>query len=167
MHIDDDHLYHGSALIQIAEHRQFTAINSLKVNGKVVRAAYKINDHIAVYLKYAAKPHGPYKEYVFTFLTDHLKTIESISRANTKTFVALVCVKGRQICCLTAEQLTNFVQSRKAEAKKAEDQYTILVTMPKGKSMRVYVNQPGKKKFMLSEKPLIVSRSEFPDALFG
>ena len=167
MHIDDNHLYHGSALIQIAEHPHFTAINSLKVKGKLVRAAYKINDQIAVYLKYAAKPHGPYKEYVFTFLKDHLKTIESISKGNPKTFIALVCVKGRQICCLTAEQLNTFVQSRKAEAGKAENQYAILVTMPKGKSMRVYVNQPGMKKTMLSEKPLIVSRSIFPDALFG
>ena len=48
MHIDDDHLYHGSALIQIAEHPHFTAINSLKVKGKLVRAAYKINDQMEV-----------------------------------------------------------------------------------------------------------------------
>ena len=166
MYIDDDHLYHGSALFQIAEHPQFTAINSLKVKGEVVRAAYKINDHIAVYLKYAAKPHGTYKEYVFTFRKDHLETIESISEANPQTFIALVCVKGRQICCLTAEQLTNLIQRRETEAGKAEDQYTILVTMPKGKSMRVYVNHPGKKKTMLG-KSLIVSRNAFPDALFG
>jgi len=31
MNIDDNHMYHGAALIQIAEHPQFTAINSLKV----------------------------------------------------------------------------------------------------------------------------------------
>ena len=28
MKIDDDHLYHGSALLQITEHPTFTAINS-------------------------------------------------------------------------------------------------------------------------------------------
>jgi hypothetical protein len=29
MKIADDHLYHGAALLQIAEHAQFTAINRL------------------------------------------------------------------------------------------------------------------------------------------
>ncbi len=33
MTIHDDHMYHGAALIQIAEHPQFTAINSLKLGG--------------------------------------------------------------------------------------------------------------------------------------
>lgn len=34
MKIHDDHLYHGAALTQIAEHPLFIAINALKVGGK-------------------------------------------------------------------------------------------------------------------------------------
>jgi len=164
--IDNDHLYHGAALIQIAEHPQFTAINSLKVKGEVVRAAYKINDHIAVYLKYAAKTHGRFKEYVFTFHSDHLETIEALADANPETFIVLVCVKGRHICCIEASELSELIESRKEAAQTEEDTYTVLVTMPSGKSMRVYMNQPGQRKTMLG-KPLIVSRSAFPNVLFG
>ncbi len=149
MKINDDHLYHGAALIQIAEHPQFTAINSLKVKGEVVRAAYKINDHIAVYLKYAGKTHGRFQEYVFTFHTDHLETIEALADANPQTLIVLVCVKGRHICCIKASELSELIESRKEAAETEEDNYAVLGTMPSGRSMRVYMNQPGKKKTML------------------
>jgi len=33
VHIDDDHMFHGAALTQIAEHPAFTAINSFEDNG--------------------------------------------------------------------------------------------------------------------------------------
>ena len=41
MKITNEHLHHGAVLNQIAEHRQFTAINALKVKGKVSRSAFK------------------------------------------------------------------------------------------------------------------------------
>lgn len=166
MYIDDDHQYHGAALIQIAEHPKFTAINSLKQKGEVIRAAYKINKDVAVYVKYAAKPHGRFKEYMFTFRTEHLDIISGLSKRGLNTFVALICVKGRHICCLTAEELDELVERRKADAGENEDQYLIWVTMPKGKSMRVYVNPRGRKKTMLGDA-LIVSRNAFPSILFG
>ena len=80
MRIYDDHMYHGSALIQIAEHPQFTAINSLKNHGGTVRTACRVNDEIAVYLKYASKPtrsHHP--EYPFTFKDTQLQELEEIA----------------------------------------------------------------------------------------
>ena len=55
MKIQDEHFYHGAVLNQIAEHEQFTAINALTVYGKKVKGAYKVNNDIAVYLKYASK----------------------------------------------------------------------------------------------------------------
>jgi hypothetical protein len=51
MKIHDDHLYHGAALTQIAEHHLFTAINALKIGDNTIRVAYRINDLIAVYFK--------------------------------------------------------------------------------------------------------------------
>ena len=68
MKINDDHMYHGAALTQIAEHEQFTAINAFEHGGKTSRSAFIVNHDIGVYLKYAGKPVGRYKEYQFTFL---------------------------------------------------------------------------------------------------
>ena len=43
MKINDDHMYHGAALIQIAEHPQFTAINSFPHDGHASRSAFLVN----------------------------------------------------------------------------------------------------------------------------
>lgn len=60
----------------------------------------------------------------------------------------------------------NLIQRRRAEKDEDEDQYQVLVTAPKGKSLRVYVNAPGVKKTLLGE-PMIVGRSDFPEMIFG
>ena len=85
MRIDDNHMYHGAALIQIAEDQQFTAINSLKLNDLVLRNAYRINDDIGFAMKYSTKPKGRYKEYLFTFSTEYLEKLSAIHKANRLT----------------------------------------------------------------------------------
>lgn len=164
MKIRDDHLYHGAALIQIAEHDQFTAINSLKIGKKVSRVAYKINDDIAVYFKYASQPKKPYSEYVFTFNQEHLDDLTKIDRASGKTFIALVCVKDREICCFNYSKLSEMAQARATRAKQKEPSLNVMVTVPKGKSLRVYVNAPGERGISLGES--IISRSLFPNVIF-
>ena len=164
--IDDDHMYHGAALIQIAEHPQFTAINSLKVSGAVSPAAYKINDEIAVYLKYAWSPTRTYKEYTFAFHQEQLDELSEIAAINPRTFVVLVCVKERDICCISFEQLQELIGRRETAKGGPEDQYSILVTAPKGKRFRVYVNAPGVRKKML-DKEIVISRSAVPSIIFG
>ena len=166
MKIHDDHLYHGAALIQIAEHPLFTAINSLKLKNRTLRTAYKVNDDIGVYLKYARRPTKTFKEYPFTFHKDHLKELSDIAGVINNLFLALVCVKAREVCCLSYSELTVLLERRKRARKADEDQYTILVTIPQGKSMRVYVNMPGEKKKILGRQ-LVVSRNSFPAKLFG
>jgi hypothetical protein len=166
MKIHDDHLYHGAALIQIAEHEQFTAINALKINGDVIRVAYRINDDIAVYLKYATKSTKPFNEYPFTFTKNHLDELAQISEANPKTFIGLICVKDRAICCITYSQLKSLVELRTKDKGKPEGQYVVLVTLPAGKSFRVYVNAAGMKKTKLG-KELKVPRNAFPSSIFG
>ena len=165
MKVDDDHLYHGAALIQIAEHPQFTTINSFKLTTGVSRSAYKINDEIGVYLKYASKPTPAFKEYVFTFRREHLNELKEIALKVEKVFMALVCVAAREICCLPYKPLTDLVAKRRAAKGAAESQYNVLVTLPARKSFRVYINKPGAKKTMLG-KPRIINRNDFPDKLF-
>ena len=46
-----------------------------------------------------------------------------------------------------------------------EPHYQLLVTVPEGKSFRVYMNAPGQKKTALKNQ--IVSRNEFPRAIFS
>jgi hypothetical protein len=65
MKINDDHLFHGAALTQIAEHPQFTAINAVRFKGVLSRSAFRINDSLGVYLKYAQKPKQPAGDYIF------------------------------------------------------------------------------------------------------
>jgi len=40
--LDDNHLYHGGALIQIAEHDKFTAINVLKIGQKNIKTRIEL-----------------------------------------------------------------------------------------------------------------------------
>jgi len=166
MKIHDDHMYHGSALIQIAEHPEFTAINSLKIKGNVVHNSYKINDAIGVHLKYASTPTKAFKEYVFTFPQDELDELSQIAEVCEKLFLGLVCVKDREICCLSYFQLNGLIDARRSAKGGSETQYVVLVTALKSKSLRAYVNAPGVKKKIVGSA-LIVSRSSFPGGLFG
>jgi hypothetical protein len=165
MNIDDDHMYHGAALIQIAEDQRFTAINSFKLGGTVSRSAYRINDDIGVFLKYATKPTPAHREYGFTFQAPHLMELSAIAKASKSTFVAMVCVKARQICCVPYAEIIAMIEARKAAKGALEDHYVLLVTAPKGKSFRLYMNAPGVKNTMLG-MPLIVSRNAFPSLIF-
>ena len=166
MKIDNDHMYHGAALIQIAEDPKFTSINSLKVKTVVVENGYVINDGIGVLLKYATKPVGTYCEYVFGFTQENLRDMVRIDNATNSLFLAMVCVKAREICCLRYQEFCELIQRRKAEKGADEDRYQVLVTAPKRRGFRVYVNAPGVKKTILGEAKS-VSRSEFPQRIFG
>lgn len=164
MKIHDDHLYHGAALIQVAEHPQFTAINSLNVDGEAHRSAYKVNDHIGIFLKYSVTPSRNYDEYTFTFNTDHLDALQQIDGKVETLVLVLVCVKDRGTCCITYDEFMKMVEKRRELKGSEEGQYIVKVTVPEGKSMRAYLDFPGKKKTILGE--IIVPRNRFPDLLF-
>ncbi len=165
MKIDEDHKFHGAALVQIAEDPHFTAINALKLNGETARNAYRINDNIGVYLKYATKPVTRYKEYRFTFSKEHLDLLVKLKSATGKVYLALVCVSGREICCLPYEKLLELIEARHAAKGSKEEQYVIPVVLPQRKSFRVYINSPGERGRILGEEH-IVSRNDFPSKLF-
>jgi len=165
MKINDDHLYHGAALIQIAEHDQFTAINAFTYRGGKSRSAFRINDEIGVYLKYSSKPTPRFKEYPFAFRSENLEELKALRKKTSSVFIALVCVKDRHICCLPYNDLLELIARRQRGKGSPEDQYTILATLPARKEFRVYVNAPGVKKTMLG-KVIMIARKNFPDKLF-
>jgi hypothetical protein len=155
----------GAAVMQIAEHDQFTAINALKLNGKSVSNAFLINSQVAVLCKYATEPNGN-GEYVFTFTEDQMTTLEALFLKHDSLFFGLVCVEASEICCLTKAEFEELIGYRKESAGKIESQYAILVTIKAGTSFRVYVNAAGTKgKYAV--KQLTIARKAFPDAMFS
>lgn len=163
MKINDDHMYHGAALTQVAEHERFTSINAVRFAKKLSRSSFRINESIGIYLKYAAKLIGT--DYNFTFTKDNKQELIKLQKLCDKVFVALVCVADRQICCISLDELNNWLAARNAALGGKEDVSTILVNLPKGKAFRVNMNQPGRRNVYLS-KPQIVARNRFPNALF-
>lgn len=166
MKINDDHMYHGAALTQIAEHPRFTAINAFKLNGSPSRSGLRVNDDIGVYLKYATKPKGSYQEYPFTFTREHLDELATMARGISRVYLALVCVRARQVCCLSLDQLNELIARRRTAKGGDEEQYVLLVTVQEGKSFRAYISPPGARKQILGE-PLIIPRTGFPGRIFA
>lgn len=151
---------------QIAEHEQFTAINALKVKGKVSRSAFRVNNDIAVYVKYRSEPSGPYDEYVFNFTKAHLSELAAIDRNGDTLYLALVCVQDNEVCCLPYTHFARLIISlRKQALGRHEDLYSLLVTLKKNESFRVYMNKPGVKGQFL-DTPLKVTRNACPSSLF-
>ena len=165
MKIADDHMFHGAALLQVAEDPRFTAINAIEIQGQKSRSAYRINDTTGIFLKYASKP-SKICEYPFTFAEDHLQELDAIDGMMDQTFIALVCVEDREIACLTWPQLQNMVELRRKEKGEPEDQYVVLVTARKRSQLRVYVKSAGKRGTILGKK-LLIKRQSFPADLFG
>jgi hypothetical protein len=90
--------------------------------------------------------------------------LEEIASVVPRLFLALICVKAEQICCLPYGELLNLIEERTQRKGSEEATYTLLVTVPKNKGFRVYMNVPGKKKQQFGET--IVSRNDFPTVIF-
>ena len=164
MKINDDHLYHGAALTQVAEHPSFKAINADSDQGTPSRSVFLINHDIGLYLKYASNPKGKFKEFVFTFQENHLAELKALKAKRKNVFLVLVCVSAREICCVPYSEYMDLQGIRQKKKGEVEDHYSLMVTIPKGKQARVYMNAPGQKKVMIGERK--VPRDDFPSRVF-
>lgn len=135
------------------------------LNGQPAHNAFRVNDNIGVYLKYSSVPVSKYREYRFTFTSGHLDLLQKLATVTGRVFVAMVCIKGREICSLPYDSLLELVERRRKAKGATEGQYVIPVVLPDGKSFRVYINTPGEKGTILG-KQLVVARRDFPSALF-
>ncbi len=164
MKIHDDHMYHGAALTQVAEHPQFTAINAFSHGGHSSRSGFLVNHDVGIYLKYATKKTRRFDEFIFTFSADHIAEIDALEQKAEKVFIVFVCVQAKEICCIRRAELHALIAQRELARGTGEDIHTVVVTVPTGKSCRVYMNFPGARKKMLGE--IIVPRNRFPNAIF-
>ena len=165
MKINDDHMYHGAALTQVAEHPSFKAINAFSPNGYRSRSGFLINTDVGLYLKYASEPKGAYDEFIFTFLRDHLDELAVLQEKTDSVFIGLICISERHICCLPYETFLSMIKARKRRKGSDEESYAVLVTLKKGQRFRAYMSPPGKKKQKMSEK--IIPRDDFPSCIFS
>ena len=172
MRIDKDHLYYGAAVIQIAEHPSFTAINDFKRKNATVRCAYWVNQNIGIYLKYRTSADRVARwgdkdanEYIFSFNTENLDHIQAMNRKGTSTFIALICVEEKQICCISAGELNALIARRQEAKGKAENQYTVVVALLPRSKFRTFVTPPARRNTVLGE-PMLVAQNDFPDRLF-
>jgi hypothetical protein len=79
--------------------------------------------------------------------------------------IALVCVGAREICVLEHAELLELLDRREKALGGPQDVLQILVSAPTGKSFRVAVSAPGRRRTTLG-RPLIVSRNAFPNRIF-
>ena len=164
MHVDDDHRHYGSALIQIAEDVQFTAINAVRYRAQNSRCGFRINTEIGVYIRYRSEPKGSrIPIYSFAFSDDNLAELRRMSKRLTKVFVALVCVQDREICCLPYVDLEQLINVRQEEKGEVEDEYVIEAWIAPRKSFRVGISPPNTKGKW--SKSFVIPRNDFPRAI--
>lgn len=164
MKIKLEEKYIGAALVQIAEDRHFTAINSLKRKSKPIKNAYTINDNRALFCKYGENPNTQ-GEYQFTFNREHIEAIQDAIARFEATYLALCCINAEEICCLSGTEFLQLMDNREQSATDVENLLVILITAEDGKSFRAYVNAAGRRG-IIAGKPLTISRRSFPSKIF-
>ncbi len=168
MYINDDHMYHGAALTQIAEHPHFTAINPVRLgDDQISRSAFLINDGIVAYMKYVTARSRRGDDYQFTFDQSQKEELTFLDNIyNGRVFIALICVDERHICCISFDELQDWLDRRNDALGNAEEASSaILVQLQPGQRFRVNMNDPRERGYYL-DNPQIVPRNRFPGILF-
>src|ERR1700732_1193927 len=111
MHIDEDQMFHGAALIQIAEFLGFKAINAFE--GTSARGAFRINTGTGIYLKHATFPNEAHREYVFTFSKKKLDELDALKPQCQHLFIGMICVRAKEICCISIEEFEEHIERRR------------------------------------------------------
>jgi hypothetical protein len=109
------------------------------------RSSFIVNNDTGVYLKYATSPTKAFKECVFTFTESHLAELARLKAHHPRVLIVLVWHMAKEICAITFEESEEHRARRKKAKGEAELRYQLLVTVPQGKSFRVYMSAPRAK----------------------
>ena len=123
MKIQEQDLYHGTALMQIVEHPSFKALNK----GSKRYGHYLVNADCHIFVRYS-KSDGD--TWSFTFTPDQLEPMNNIIEAAADVYVCFICGEY-SICLLNQEQIESVI-----DVEAVESQW-VRVTAPEGKSFRV------------------------------
>ncbi len=166
MKIDKDHMHYGSALIQVAEDENCVAVRPFRHRSSGRLTSFIINKQIGLHIRYREMPVTQLREYQFVFDRSNLAALGDLAtRTRGNTFLALVCVKDREVCCVPYSLFRDLLTERRKEAG-AEERYTLIASVvPRKRSrFRVYMNAPGARGSCLGKTT--VPRSDFPVRLF-
>ena len=172
MKIADDHLFYGSAIIQVAEDESFTAINRFQSERVDSQCAYWVNQDIGLYLKYRTEPNFEAmiddknaKVYIFVFNSETRRVIDEMANRSDRVFLGLVCVEDRQICCVSLAEYKDLLRRRFEALGEEDEQFRIQVGFTSGGKFRVYVTTPKRKGVPLG-RVLRIAQSDFPSKVF-
>lgn len=93
-----------------------------------------------------------------------MREIQILDRRVLRTFIILICVSLREVCCVQYTDFIEIIEERKKYIGRTEEQYMVVVAAQPKKRFRVYANMPGTKGYTLTSH--IISRSDFPGVLF-
>ena len=144
MKIQEQDLYHGAALTQIAEHGSFTALNK----GSQRYGHYMINADRHLFVRYSKAEEGP---WCYTITPGQLEPVKNILQARARIYFSLVCGEFT-VCLLNEEQLRTLIDLASNESQ------WIRVEVPKGGSCHVSGS--------LGRLGRMVPHNAFPTALF-
>lgn len=145
MRIQEQDIYHGAALTQIAEHASFKALNKDSER----YGHYLINADCHVFIKYSRSASSPWS---FTFTPEQLEPLRNIQESQADLYACFVC--GHEtVCLLSQEQLEQVIDIS------AGNSQWVRVEVPKGSSCRVFGSKGKLKK--------TIPHNAFPANLFG
>lgn len=142
---------HGAALVAIAQHRNFSALN--KASGKY--GHFKVNHDCHVFIKYrdeSAQDSHLGQDYIFTFKEDEVRLMRD-SKSRTSTVYAVLVCGDEAITALSLSQLGELIDLPPTHQQwvnvHAEPRKRLRVRGPKGQLKRP------------------VPRKAFPDQILG
>ena len=171
-------MHHGPALIQIAEHDEFTNINRIDLPNTEYRSAFSVNGEIGIFLKYSTTPRNTnpvehWVEYWFGFSKENLDDMNTLMEDQGDAYAVLVInddvLDNKEICCISYHQLFSFKRARDAkiaELRRAKvEGITIRVRIRRNqlRNQPFYVNVKQAGSTWYYEVPM----SAFPDKIFG
>jgi hypothetical protein len=122
MKVQEQDIYHGTALSQIVRHQSFKALNS----GSSKQGHYLINSDRHMLVKYRTND-GP--TWQFTFKPEEIAAIKKMGKKSQSVFLCLVC--GQEtICALQFDEIKILLSST------SDEQQSITIESPFNKSLR-------------------------------
>jgi hypothetical protein len=122
MAIDLMDFMHGAALVQIANHKQFTALNK----GSAAYGHYKINGDRHLFIKYSSSDSTTFR---FSFAADEKRRIKHV-RGASAVYAVLVC-GSTAFAAVNRDDLKELLSRPGAEQ--------VAVIAPPGKQLRIQV----------------------------
>lgn len=145
MKIQDQDIYHGTALTQVVQHDSFKALN--RASGKY--GHYLVNKDQHLFVKYRTNRKSPWS---FTLQPDELDAIRKEVKLKKFVFLCMVC-GAATVCALTHEELQSIVDIASSTPQ------WIKVTVPKGGSCHVTGS--------IGALDRVVPHNAFPEKIFA